>query len=37
MAPKVILAMDISQFEASEKLTAMAIGTSYIKSPFSVL
>ena len=37
LAPKVMLAMAISQFEASEKLTAMAIGAGYIKSPFSTL
>ena len=37
LAPKVMLAMAISQFEASEKLTAMAIGAGYNKSPFSTL
>ena len=37
LAPKAILAMAISQFEASEKLTAMAMGPSYVMSPFSTL
>jgi hypothetical protein len=36
-APKVIFAMAISQFEATEKLTGLAIGASYVKSLFSAL
>ena len=37
IAPKLILSMSISQFEASEKLTGMAFGSSYQKAPFSTL
>jgi hypothetical protein len=37
LAPKALLSMAISQFEASEKLTAMAIGDTYVKAPFSTL
>jgi hypothetical protein len=32
-----LLSMSISQFEASEKLTGLAFGTSYQKAPFSTL
>jgi hypothetical protein len=37
IAPKLILSMSISQFEASEKLTGLAFGPSYQKAPFSTL
>jgi hypothetical protein len=37
IAPKALLAMSISQFEASEKLTKLAIGTTYTNAPFSTL
>jgi hypothetical protein len=37
IAPKALLAMSISQFEASEKLTKLAIGISYVSAPFSTL
>jgi hypothetical protein len=37
LAPKVMLSMAISQFEASEKLTAMTIGSSYGNASFSTL
>jgi hypothetical protein len=35
IAPKRLLSMSISQFEASEKLTGLAFGPSYQKAPFS--
>ena len=37
LAPKLILSMSVSQFESSEKLTSIAFGASYVKSPFSTL
>jgi hypothetical protein len=37
IAPKALLAMSISQFKASEKLTKFAIGTAYTNAPFSTL
>ncbi len=37
IAPKLMLSMSISQFEASEKLTGLAFGPSYHKAPFSTL
>jgi hypothetical protein len=37
IAPKTLLAMSISQFEASNKLTALAMGSSYSIPPFSTL
>jgi hypothetical protein len=37
IAPKLMLSMSISQFEASEKLTGLALGPSYQKAPFSTL
>jgi hypothetical protein len=35
IAPKLILSMSIFQFEASEKLTRLAFGSSYQKAPLS--
>ncbi len=37
ISPKLILSMSISQFEASEKLTGLAFGSTYQKAPFSTL
>jgi hypothetical protein len=38
IAPKALIAMSISQkFKASEKLTKLAIGTTYTNAPFSTL
>ena len=37
IASKTLLAMSISQFEASSKLTALAMGPSYTPPPFSTL
>jgi hypothetical protein len=37
IVPKALLSMSISQFEASDKLTKLAIGTTYVNAPFSTL
>jgi hypothetical protein len=37
VAPKAVLSLAISQFDASERLTAIGIGSSYTKAQFSIL
>jgi hypothetical protein len=37
VTPKAVLSLAISQFDTSERLTAIGIGSSYTKAPFSVL
>jgi hypothetical protein len=37
IAPKLMLSVSISQYEASEKLTGLAFGPLYKKAPFSTL
>jgi hypothetical protein len=37
LAPKAVLSLAISQFDTSERLTAIGIGSSYTKARFSIL